>query len=112
MCGYLEKFSTNVKEVQLFTFPELQRVMPSSYFILLRYFLRVDNVLVRINDTRIFHDFTTNYILREFTNKESSIHKLNLPLPLFADPNLISSYLPLNKFLYEKLIFPKATEDV
>jgi len=33
-----------------------QRAMPSSFFILLRFFLRVDDVMVRINDTRIYHE--------------------------------------------------------
>ena len=30
--------------------------MKSSFFILLRYFLRIDNVLVRIHDTRYYHE--------------------------------------------------------
>ncbi|GJQ81204.1 hypothetical protein Trydic_g23372 [Trypoxylus dichotomus] len=80
------------------------RVMPSSFFVLLRYFLRVDNVMVRVNDTRLFHDFNTNYVLREYTNRESGFRELGLPLPLFADPNLISPYLPLRTSIYEKLI--------
>lgn len=33
----------------------LQRVMGSGFFILQRFFLRVDGVLVRINDTRVHH---------------------------------------------------------
>lgn len=33
----------------------LQRVMASGFFILSRFFLRVDGVLVRLNDTRIYH---------------------------------------------------------
>lgn len=32
-----------------------QRVMQGGFFLLLRFFLRVDGVLVRINDTRIHH---------------------------------------------------------
>lgn len=78
--------------------------MPSSYFVLLRYFLRVDNVMVRVNDTRLFHDFNTNYVLREYTSRESGFRELGLPLPLFADPNLISPHLPLRTSVYEKLI--------
>ncbi len=30
--------------------------MKNSFFVLLRYFLRIDNVLVRINDTRFYHE--------------------------------------------------------
>lgn len=47
--------------------------MKSYFFILLRFFLRVDNVVVRILDNRIFHDYSTNYMLREYTHKQSSI---------------------------------------
>ncbi|XP_005431572.2 TIP41-like protein, partial [Geospiza fortis] len=32
------------------------RVMPSSFFVLLRFFLRVDGVLIRMNDTRLHHE--------------------------------------------------------
>ena len=32
-----------------------QRVMQGGFFLLLRFFLRVDGVLIRINDTRIYH---------------------------------------------------------
>ncbi len=42
------------------------RVMADCFFVLLRYYLRVDEVLVRIFDTRIFHSFDTNHLLREF----------------------------------------------
>lgn len=52
------------------------RVMADCYFALLRYYLRVDEVLVRIFDTRIFHSFDTNYILREFQYKECSYDEL------------------------------------
>lgn len=34
----------------------VQRVMPTSFFLLLRFFLRVDGVLIRINDTRLYHE--------------------------------------------------------
>lgn len=42
------------------------RVMNDCFYVLLRYYLRVDEVLVRIFDTRIFHSFNTNFIVREF----------------------------------------------
>lgn len=80
--------------------------MPSSYFVLLRYFLRVDNVLVRINDTRFFHDFNTSYVLCEYSNRESSVKDLSLPLPAFGDPNLLLPHLPLCKAVYHKILCP------
>lgn len=30
--------------------------MPTSFFLLMRFFLRVDGVLIRINDTRLYHE--------------------------------------------------------
>jgi type 2A phosphatase activator TIP41 len=42
------------------------RVMEDCFFVLLRYYLRVDDVIVRCYDTRIFHSFDQSYILREF----------------------------------------------
>mgnify|MGYP000984645007 CR=1 FL=1 len=48
------------------------RVMADCFYVLLRFYLRVDGVRVRILDTRIFHSFDTNYIIREFTHRESN----------------------------------------
>ena len=42
------------------------RVMSDSWFVLVRYYLRVDGMLVRLLDTRMYHEFGTNTILREF----------------------------------------------
>lgn len=78
--------------------------MPNSFFVLLRFFLRVDNVMVRINDTRLFYDFNTNYVLREFTNKECGVKELNLPLTMFGDPNMLSPHMPLRTWNYEKIL--------
>jgi type 2A phosphatase activator TIP41 len=50
--------------------------MQDCYFGLLRYYLRVDNVIVRIIDTRIFHSFEDGYILREFSVRENSYEEL------------------------------------
>ncbi|XP_018570594.1 TIP41-like protein [Anoplophora glabripennis] len=87
------------------------RVMPSSFFVLLRFFLRVDNVMVRINDTRVFHDFNTDYILREYTNKECGVTELKLPLTMFGDPNLLSPYMPVRTTIYEKILFNDANAE-
>lgn len=42
------------------------RVMDSGFFCLHREFLRVDNVVATINDTRIYHAFGTDFVLHEF----------------------------------------------
>lgn len=50
--------------------------MPSGFYILLRYFLRIDDVMIRMNDTRYHFEKENNYILREYTHKESKVDNL------------------------------------
>ncbi len=45
--------------------------MKDCYFGLLRLYMRVDEVVIRIYDTRIFHSYDSQYILREFSVRES-----------------------------------------
>ncbi len=52
------------------------RVMGDCFFGLVRHYLRVDDVCVRIYDTRLYHDFGKNYILREFTVRENTFDEL------------------------------------
>ncbi|XP_066428169.1 TIP41-like protein isoform X1 [Molothrus aeneus] len=87
------------------------RVMPSSFFVLLRFFLRVDGVLIRMNDTRLHHEADKTYMLREYTSRESKISSLkNVPPTLFTEPNEISQYLPIKETICEKLEFPEKLE--
>ncbi|KAM3920715.1 TIP41-like protein [Leptodactylus fuscus] len=83
------------------------RVMPSSFYLLLRFFLRVDGVLIRMNDTRLYHESDKTFMLREYTSRESKISNLShVPPPLYTEPNEISQYLPISETIYEKLEFP------
>ncbi|XP_052521360.1 LOW QUALITY PROTEIN: TIP41-like protein [Tympanuchus pallidicinctus] len=87
------------------------RVMPSSFFVLLRFFLRVDGVLIRMNDTRLHHESDKAYMLREYTSRESKISSLkHVPPSLFTEPNEISQYLPIKETICEKLEFPGTLE--
>lgn len=52
------------------------RVMGDCFYVLLRYYLRVDGVRVRIFDTRIFHEFGTDFVHREFQYRESTYKEL------------------------------------
>jgi len=52
--------------------------MPASFFILLRYFLRIDNVMLRMNDTRYYHEFGSDFILREYTSREAKTQDLSV----------------------------------
>ncbi|KAM4609510.1 TIP41-like protein isoform 1-T3 [Discoglossus pictus] len=87
------------------------RVMPSSFFLLLRFFLRVDGVLIRMNDTRLYFEADKEFMLREYTSRESKISNLShVPAPLFTEPNEISQYLPIAETICEKLEFPEVAK--
>lgn len=53
------------------------RVMKDCFFGLLRHYLRVDDVAIRVTDTRIYHDFSKGYILREFCVKEGKYENIS-----------------------------------
>jgi len=50
--------------------------MKDCFYCLVRYYVRVDNVIVRILDTRIFHDFTEDHFIWEFWYKEATYDEL------------------------------------
>lgn len=84
------------------------RIMPTSFFILQRFYLRVDSVLVRIHDTRVYHEVGTDYLLREFSVRESSTTDLQaVPLSILTDPNEVWMHLKLKEEFLEKLDLPK-----
>ncbi|XP_073685847.1 TIP41-like protein [Garra rufa] len=84
------------------------RVMPTSFFLLLRFFLRVDGVMIRINDTRLYHEAGKNHMLREFSTRESQMSDLqHVPPAVYTDPNEIAQHLPLKLIECEKLEFPE-----
>ncbi|KAI6199151.1 TIP41-like protein [Aphelenchoides besseyi] len=47
------------------------RAMPTNYFVLCRFYLRVDRVLVRVFDCRLYSEENWNYVLRECTKREA-----------------------------------------
>jgi len=59
------------------------RVMPTCWFVLLRYFLRVDRVLIRVEDTRYFHRLGQEWVGKERSRKEltfAQLGKAGLPM--------------------------------
>uniref|UniRef100_A0A1B0EWZ3 TIP41-like protein n=1 Tax=Phlebotomus papatasi TaxID=29031 RepID=A0A1B0EWZ3_PHLPP len=82
------------------------RVMPSGFFILLRYFLRVDNVMVKIVDTRFHLEAGLKYILKEFTFREAKVDELkHLPPSLLINPSELEKHVPMKTQTREKLTF-------
>ncbi|KAH3728632.1 TIP41-like protein [Dreissena polymorpha] len=88
------------------------RVMPSSFFILLRQYMRVDSVIVRVLDTRLYHEAKNNYILREHTCKDSKIDDLKAPINVICDPNEVAQILPVRNELFEKIVFPEIEQEI
>ncbi|CAG0883802.1 unnamed protein product [Cyprideis torosa] len=88
------------------------RVMPTFIFILLRFYLRVDGVVVRTIDTRFFIDTTsqTPVILREHSHREAEYKDLNFPVSVICDQNQIWQYLPIVKEEVHRLVLPTAED--
>lgn len=87
------------------------RVMPSSFFVLLRYFLRIDNVMLRIHDTRLYHEFGKDFLLREFTAREAKVQDIKVSPVLFTDSSEIAAHLPLTANRRHKLIIRKSNTE-
>ncbi|KHN75120.1 TIP41-like protein [Toxocara canis] len=53
------------------------RVMPACFFLLSRFYLRVDGVMVRICDTRIYGEHCSGYFIREWSKREAKFTELS-----------------------------------
>ncbi|XP_077293315.1 TIP41-like protein [Arctopsyche grandis] len=82
------------------------RVMPSCWFVLLRYFLRVDDVLSQINDTRMFYELDSPHILVEHTSRNGDLASLKLPPHVVTDPNELAQRLPITSQSLNKIVLP------
>ncbi|XP_024005761.1 TIP41-like protein isoform X2 [Eutrema salsugineum] len=91
------------------------RVMPSSWFLLLRFWLRVDGVLMRLRETRmhcVFGKGETPTVLRESCWREATFQSLSakgypVDLAVYSDPSSISQRLPVIKQMTQKLKIPR-----
>jgi type 2A phosphatase activator TIP41 len=59
--------------------------MPTSFLLLQRFFLRVEGTLFRVRDTRVFHEFGTGQIVREYVEHEVPFEKLRFHPDAVAD---------------------------
>lgn len=80
--------------------------MKDCFYILMRYFLRVDNIMARVQDVRIFHEFGQEYMLREFSRRESSLQDQPFSISDLTDPVKLSPLLPLIFSQNQRLVFP------
>ncbi|SCV02870.1 LAMI_0H03642g1_1 [Lachancea mirantina] len=82
------------------------RVMNERLLVLSRFFLRVDGVLFRVYDTRLFVEFDENKLIREYKEHEDTyqnvlankaLKHVRDPKAMLRDSNWVASQLPLRK---------------
>ncbi|CBX90871.1 hypothetical protein IAQ61_002344 [Plenodomus lingam] len=79
------------------------RVMPQRLLLLVRFFMRLDDVVFRIRDTRIFVEFGTGQVIREYTAREDAYEEVRKRiagrkedvLATMRDPNRLQEYIPV-----------------
>ncbi|GAB1320089.1 Tap42 interacting protein [Madurella fahalii] len=82
------------------------RVMEQRMLLLCRLFMRLDNVLVRVRDTRVYVDFGTEVVMREYTAREDKFENVKRNLYMtglmpdgvtaaLRDPNEVANLLPV-----------------
>ncbi|KAM4054722.1 TIP41-like family protein [Hirsutella rhossiliensis] len=84
------------------------RVHQKRMLLLCRLFMRLDNVVVRIRDTRLYVDFETDEVLREYTAKEATFADVKKALLMsgrlpddvtigLRDPNVLDPLLAVTE---------------
>ena len=90
------------------------RVMPARLLLLQRYFMRLDNVLLRIRDTRVYVDFDAREVTREYVAKEEEYEKVREALASrrddvaaqLRDPSVMAEMLPVVDRSLESVVLP------
>ncbi|KAF3938199.1 hypothetical protein ABW19_dt0202869 [Dactylella cylindrospora] len=88
------------------------RVMPARLLLLARFYMRLDDVVFRIRDTRVFVEFAEGLVLREYQEREDSYDRVKQKLApyrddvpaIMRDPNQMVEFLPLRGSITEKLV--------
>lgn len=79
------------------------RVMPARLLLLTRFFMRLDDVVFRIRDTRVYVEFATGEVIREYTAREEKYEVVRKVLAgtkedvlaIMRDPNRLAEYVPI-----------------
>ncbi|PKY05326.1 TIP41-domain-containing protein [Aspergillus campestris IBT 28561] len=91
------------------------RVMPDRLLLLLRFFMRLDNVLFRLRDTRVYVDFDTLEVIREYQSKECDYEVVRRTLAatrddipaVMRDANRLSEILQIKEKRSERVTLTK-----
>lgn len=85
------------------------RVMPARLLLLARFFLRLDGVVFRVRDTRVFVEFATGDVLREYTAREEAFGVVRRKLggadatAAMREPAKLVEFLPVVERRLERL---------
>uniref|UniRef100_A0A093XQN1 TIP41-like protein n=1 Tax=Talaromyces marneffei PM1 TaxID=1077442 RepID=A0A093XQN1_TALMA len=79
------------------------RVMPDRLLLLARFFMRLDNVVFRLRDTRIYVDFNKAEVIRDYQAREMGYEDVRKTLAsgrediaaVMRDPNRLAQILPI-----------------
>ncbi|KAF2805640.1 TIP41-domain-containing protein [Mytilinidion resinicola] len=88
------------------------RVMPERMLLLCRFFMRLDDVLFRIRDTRVYVEFATGEVIREYTAREEKVEAVREALARtrddvpaqMRDPNKLAELLSIVDKSLERLV--------
>ncbi|KAK1940454.1 TIP41-like protein [Phytophthora citrophthora] len=85
------------------------RVMPSGFYVLSRYWMRLDHVVVRLHETRIHHLFGSDHFLREYTRKEEQFDTLFAKghpknMANYTNIDTFQHLLPVREAVVEKIL--------
>jgi len=87
------------------------RVMPTCFFVLMRFWMRIDGVMFRMRETRIFHEFSSDYLLRDTRYKDANFKSVAQMLgsdpTKYNDPNLVGPLLSERNTVLEKITINK-----
>eukprot|EP00835_Amoeboradix_gromovi_P001011 NODE_39_length_29903_cov_0.529057.p12 type:complete len:237 gc:universal NODE_39_length_29903_cov_0.529057:8464-7754(-) len=84
------------------------RSMEYGFFILLRQFIRIDHVIYILRDCRIYHEYGSNIILREYIHKELPYSQVNKVLDCINDlvdypSNIVTEIVDGNFVIQERI---------
>jgi TIP41-like family protein len=89
------------------------RVMPNRLLLLCRFFLRLDGVIFRIRDTRVYIEFATGEVIREYTAREEKYDVVKSKLggsddvtSIMRDPEKLTKLCPIQETILEGLQLP------
>ena len=86
--------------------------MPDRLLLLSRFFLRLDDVVFRIRDTRVFVEFATGEVIREYTAREEKFETVRQHLITtredvtagMRDANKLVELLPIVEKLTDRIM--------